>query len=99
MLVAGTREHAEGMRADVAEVLSPMGLRLSVEKTRITHLDEGFDFLGWRIQRHRKKGTTKQYVYTYPSRKSLSNAMAKVKTICRRMDLRVDRSRFGGHRS
>lgn len=87
VLVAGTREHAEGMKADVAEVLSPMGLRLSVEKTRITHLDEGFDFLGWHIQRHRKKGTSKQYVYTYPARKSLSNAMTKVKTICRRMDL------------
>jgi RNA-directed DNA polymerase len=27
-------------------------------------------------------------VYTYPARKSLASAMAKVKTICRRMDLR-----------
>ncbi|WP_413799306.1 group II intron reverse transcriptase/maturase [Streptomyces iranensis] len=87
VLVAGTQEHAESMKAEVAEVLSPMGLRLSVEKTRITHLDEGFDFLGWRIQRHQKKGTNRQYVYTYPARKALSSAMAKVKTICQRMDL------------
>ncbi len=34
-----------------------MGLRLSEEKTLITHIDEGLDFLGWRIQRHRKRGT------------------------------------------
>jgi RNA-directed DNA polymerase len=25
-----------------------MGLRLSAEKTKITHIDEGIDFLGWR---------------------------------------------------
>ncbi|MEU8001350.1 group II intron reverse transcriptase/maturase [Catellatospora sp. NPDC049111] len=84
VLVAGTREHAEDMRAQVAGVLAPMGLRLSVEKTKITHIDEGFDFLGWHIQRHRKRGTQRQYVYTYPSRKALQNVMAKVKDICRR---------------
>jgi RNA-directed DNA polymerase len=87
VLVAGSQEHAESMKAEVAEVLSRMGLRLSVEKTRITHLDDGFDFLGWRIQRHRKKGTNRQYVYTYPARKALRAVMAKVKTICHRMDL------------
>jgi RNA-directed DNA polymerase len=42
-----------------------MGLRLSPEKTLITHIDDGLDFLGWRIQRHRKKGTREQYVYSY----------------------------------
>ena len=48
-----------------------MGLRLSAEKTLITHIDEGLDFLGWRIQRHRKRGTNRHYIYTYPSRKAL----------------------------
>jgi AcrR family transcriptional regulator len=28
-----------------------MGLRLSPEKTLVTHVDDGLDFLGWRIQR------------------------------------------------
>jgi RNA-directed DNA polymerase len=32
-------------------VLSTVGLRLSVEKTGVCHIDEGFDFLGCRIQR------------------------------------------------
>jgi RNA-directed DNA polymerase len=41
--------------------LFTMGLRLSQEKTLITHIDEGLDFLGWRIQRHRKRGTSKHY--------------------------------------
>jgi RNA-directed DNA polymerase len=47
-----------------------MGLRLSQEKTLITHIDEGLDFLGWHIQRHRKRGTSKHYEgYAKPSLK------------------------------
>ena len=64
-------------------VLAPMGLRLSEEKTRIAHIDEGFDFLGFRIQRHPKRGTNKRYVYTYPSKKALASIKAKVEAITR----------------
>ena len=84
LMVSGTREHAEQMRERAAAVLAPMGLRLSAEKTKITHIDEGLDFLGWRIQRHRKRGTNRYYVYTYPSRKAIKAVTLKVKTICRR---------------
>jgi RNA-directed DNA polymerase len=71
------------MRNEVAAVLEPIGLRLSAHKTKITHIDDGFDFLGWRIQRHRKEGTSRHYVYTYPAKKALAAIMAKVKTACR----------------
>ncbi len=83
LAVSGTREHAESLCADAAEVLSTMGLRLSPEKTLITHIDRGLDFLGWRIQRHRKRGTTKHYVYVYPAKKALVAVMAKIKALCR----------------
>ena len=83
-MVSGTREHAQQMREHAAAVLAPMGLRLSAEKTKITHIDEGLDFLGWHIQRHRKRGTSRYYVYTYPSRKAIKAVTVKVKTICRR---------------
>jgi RNA-directed DNA polymerase len=86
LLVAGTREHAEGMRDQLAAVIAPMGLRLSEEKTKVTHIDEGLDFLGWRIQRHRKRGTNRQYIYWYPSRKAVKAITGKVKMLCRRMD-------------
>lgn len=83
VLVSGTEEHAHQARSTVAAILKPMGLRLSEDKTLITHIDEGLDFLGWRIQRHYKKGTNQQYVYTYPAKKALKAVMAKVKAICR----------------
>jgi RNA-directed DNA polymerase len=37
----------------------------------------------WHIQRHRKPGTNRYYVYTYPAKKALRAIMAKVKTLCR----------------
>jgi len=83
LLVSGTEAHAEALREEIAEVLTGMGLRLSPEKTLVTHIDEGLDFLGWRIQRHRKRGTSKHYVYVYPAKKALHAVMAKVKTRCR----------------
>ena len=86
LVISGTKADAEALREEIAGVLSTMGLRLSPEKTVITHIDEGLDFLGWRIQRHRKRGTDRCYVYTYPARKALRAVMGKVKTWCRRMD-------------
>lgn len=83
LMIRGTRTDAEALREETAGVLTTMGLRLSPEKTLITHIDEGLDFLGWRIQRHRKRGTSDQYVYTYPARKAVKSVMAKVKAICR----------------
>ena len=83
LAISGTRADAEALREEIAGVLSTMGLRLSPEKTLITHIDEGLDFLGWRIQRHRKRGTNKHYVYTYPAKKALRAIMAKVKAVCR----------------
>jgi RNA-directed DNA polymerase len=83
VMVAGTEAHAEGLRDEVAAVLSTMGLRLSEEKTMTVHIDEGFDFLGFRIQRQTKRGSNKRFVYTWPSKKALASIKAKVKTITR----------------
>lgn len=79
ILVAGDRADAERLREETARVLIPMGLRLSEEKTVIVHIDEGFDFLGMHIQRHKKLGAAKRYVYTYPSRAALASVKAKVR--------------------
>ena len=83
LVVSGTKADAEALREEIAGVLSTMGLRLSEEKTLITHIDEGLDFLGWHIQRRRKRGTNRRYVYTYPSHKAVKAVTSKVKTRCR----------------
>ncbi len=81
VMVAGTKAHAEDLKVEVAAVLSTMGLRLSEDKTMIVDIDEGFDFLGFRIQRQTKRGSNKRYVYTWPAKKAFASIKAKVKTI------------------
>ena len=83
LAVSGTKAHAEALKEEIAGVLAVMGLRLSPEKTLVTHIDDGLDFLGWRIQRHRKRGTGKYYVYVYPAKKALAAIKAKLKAWCR----------------
>ncbi len=90
IMVGGTRDDAEALWDEVAAVLAPMGLRLSEEKTRVCHIDEGFDFLGWHIQRRAKRGQDgKRAVYTYPSKKSLASVMEKVRSLTRRQKHRT----------
>jgi len=51
VLVHGSREQAEAEKNSLAEHLrSTLGLELSAEKTRITPIQEGFDFLGHRVR-------------------------------------------------
>ena len=78
IMVHGSRSHAEALRAEAAAVLEPLGLRLAEEKTRVVHIDEGFDFLGFTIRRMRKRGTSKHYVYTVPSRRAIQAVKDKV---------------------
>lgn len=84
VLVFGTREHAEALWEQMGELLTPMGLRLAPDKTQVVHIDEGFDFLGFRIQRHIQKGSTRSYVYSYPSRKSVQTMRRKLKALTKR---------------
>jgi RNA-directed DNA polymerase len=83
-MVCGSKAHADALWEETAAVLAPLGLRLSQSKTRVCHLDEGFDFLGFRIQRRLKKGTNRKCVYTYPSKKALLSVMAKVRALTNR---------------
>jgi RNA-directed DNA polymerase len=85
VMIHGTRDDAEALWDEVGSVLSPMGLRLSEEKTRVCHIDKGFDFLSWRIQRRNWRGRTgKKAIYTYPSKKSLASIIGKIRSLTRR---------------
>ena len=78
VMVAGEGQHAEALREEVSGVLATLGLRLAAEKTRVVHIDEGFDFLSITIRRMRKRGTSRHYVYTKPSRKAIQAVKDKV---------------------
>ncbi|MBT3078359.1 MULTISPECIES: group II intron reverse transcriptase/maturase [Streptomyces] len=81
ILVHGTEQDTEALHEEIAHVLAPMGLRLSPAKTRVVHMSEGFDFLGFRIQWRRKQGTNKWYVYTFVAQRPLRSLKAKIRAL------------------
>lgn len=81
VLVDGSRKHVETLREEVAQILAPMGLRLSPAKTQIVHMSEGFDFLGFHIQWRHKKGTTKWHVYTFIANRPFRSVKAKIRAL------------------
>jgi len=77
-----SKEDAEKSVEILTEWLAKRGLSLSKEKTRIVHLTEGFDFLGFNI-RHYKAPMTSRSGYKLlikPSRKSVHKIREKLKT-------------------
>jgi RNA-directed DNA polymerase len=53
--LCSSQEQARQVRARLAEWLAPRGLAFNEDKTRITCLSEGFDFLGFSIRRYHSK--------------------------------------------
>jgi RNA-directed DNA polymerase len=81
VLVHGTRPDVEALREETARVLAPLGLRLSEAKTRIVHMSEAFDFLGFRIQWKRKRGTDKWHVYVFIGDRPIRSLKAKIRAL------------------
>ena len=85
VMVHGTEAETLTLTEEIAAVLAPMGLRLSAAKTQIVHLSDGFAFLGFRIQRKRKRGTTKSYVYTFIDQRPIRSVKAKIRALTHRL--------------
>ena len=67
IVTAATKEIAEEAKEIIRNFLQIRGLELSEEKTVITHIDKGFDMLGWTFRKFKGKLIVK------PSRKSLES--------------------------
>jgi RNA-directed DNA polymerase len=66
--------------------LAERGLTLSGEKTRVVHLTEGFDFLGFNIRHYPSKTTRTGYkLLIRPSKKSVSGLRNKLRDIWLRL--------------
>ncbi|MFD4506332.1 group II intron reverse transcriptase/maturase [Streptomyces sp. NPDC058457] len=52
VVLTHSKEEAERMKRELSLWLEPRGLRFNEEKTQVTNLDRGFDFLGFNIRRN-----------------------------------------------
>ena len=71
VIVKGTKAHAEGVREECRAFLEgQLKLTLNMVKTRITHVNDGFVFLGHRIIRKRGSSGRMAVVTTIPKEKA-----------------------------
>src|SRR3546814_16586596 len=74
IITGATKEVLENeVRPMVEEFLAARGLTLSPEKTKITHIDDGFDFLGFNVSKSDGKLLIK------PAKNTLSAFLGKVR--------------------
>ncbi|NEO81491.1 group II intron reverse transcriptase/maturase [Moorena sp. SIO4G3] len=72
VILTESKEDAMTAKLITKEWLAKRGLSLSEEKTRITHLTQGFDFLGWNFRKYRTTKKKSGYITLIkPSNKSL----------------------------
>ncbi|ETZ96386.1 reverse transcriptase family protein [Mycobacterium kansasii 732] len=69
-----SREHAQQVKARLTEWLRPRGLVFNEDKTRIVHLNDGVDFLGFNIRRYRNRLLIK------PSKAAVKRIRARLTT-------------------
>ena len=98
-----TCESAAEARAAVAaalRILSELGVQLHPQKTRIVHVRQGFEFLGYKIKRGQRQlhlppgkirsGVQPGALYAYPREKSIRHFMDQVRALTgRRVPLRT----------
>ena len=70
-----SKEIAEQCKYIVVEFLKERGLKLSEEKTKIVHIDDGFDFIGWNFRKFKGK------LLIQPSKKAIVAIVGKISEV------------------
>lgn len=81
VIVCETKDEAQGMYKKLQPYLKDRGLKLAKSKTKITHINDGFDFLGFNIRRYSKDQGEKLFIK--PSKESIKVAKLRIKEVFR----------------
>lgn len=73
------KETCEEVRELITPFLTERGVELSETKTKIVHINEGFDFLGWNFKKYNGKLLTK------PSNKSYKKLMENIRQVTKEL--------------
>lgn len=94
LATCGTRAEAQVLLMAATKILKTLGVELHKEKTRIVHVRNGFEFLGYKIKRgskplklptHKIKSSTKfGALYAYPREKSITSFKQQIRNHTRR---------------
>ena len=79
VIICKTKEDAEDVYNLLEPYLSERGLTLAEDKTLITHIDDGFDFLGFNVRNYHTENGDK--VLIKPSKKTISECKADIRDV------------------
>jgi RNA-directed DNA polymerase len=83
IVTASTKEVLEDIiKPKIERFLTERGVALSPEKTKITHITDGFDFLGQNIRKHKTENGLGK-IQIKPSNDSLKRMKTKISAICK----------------
>jgi RNA-directed DNA polymerase len=81
IMTNGSRDDAVALKEQATEVLSGLGLRFSQAKTRIVHLSEGIDFLGFHIQWRQRRGGGKWFCMVFIADKAFMKIKQTIRSL------------------
>jgi group II intron reverse transcriptase/maturase len=94
LVTCRTRHEAQSVLSFAKRILMKLGVVLNEEKTRIVHVNHGFEFLGYKIKRGQRalklsgekiKSKTRQgALYAYPRQKSIDHFKDQIRKRTRR---------------
>ena len=94
LVTCSTRAEAQSVLVFATRVLEKLGVELNEDKTRIVHVRQGFEFLGYKIKRGArplklpsyriKSGTVQGSLYAYPRQKSIDHFKEQIRKRTRR---------------
>jgi len=84
IVTANNREVLEQLTPQIEAFLGERGVSLSPEKTKITHISEGFDFLGQNLRKHVRPNGRLGKLQITPSRASFQHIKEQVKRLSQR---------------
>jgi group II intron reverse transcriptase/maturase len=89
-----SRAEAQAALASATRILKELGVTLHAEKTRIVHIQHGFEFLGYKIKRGSRpmklvpgkirSGARQGQLYAYPRQKSIQHFKEQIRQRTRR---------------
>lgn len=93
VITCASAQEARSALAAAGKVLETLGVKLHPQKTRIVHVAQGFEFLGFRIKRGKKlrlppekirSGARSGELYAYPREKSIQKFKDQIRKLTQR---------------
>jgi hypothetical protein len=93
VVTCSSATEAQAVIAVTLRILNELGVQLHPQKTRVVHVQQGFEFLGYKIKRGRRlrlppsairSGARSGALYAYPKPKSIRRFMDQVRQLTKR---------------